>query len=404
MKDRLEIEYRPIDEVTPYARNARTHSKEQIQQIADSIDAFGFINPVLVDINGLLVAGHARVLAAMQLGFELIPTICIDHLSETERRAYTLADNKIAENAGWDDDLLKVELETLISLDFDVDLTGFNTAETDLLVGSTEFPLEEDLVPDPPEAEDVITESGDVWLLGTSKVICGDCRNPKVIDQLMGDARASMILTDLPYNVRIDGHASGLGQHKHREFAMASGELSSEEFTEFLHQALTQLARVSVNGSLHYVFIDWRHLVELQTAGNEVYDRLINLCVWVKSNGGMGSLYRSQHELILVFKHGSAPHTNNVELGKHGRYRTNVWNYPGVNAFGAERDEALAMHPTVKPVKMLADAILDVTRRKDIVLDGFLGSGSTLIAAELTGRSCYGVELDPAYVDVIIDR
>jgi DNA modification methylase len=220
----------------------------------------------------------------------------------------------------------------------------------------------------------------------------------------MADRKAQMILTDPPYNVPIAGHVSGLGCHRHGEFAMASGELDSGEFTAFLTDAFRQFTRYSVDGSLHYVFHDWRHQSEFRDAGNAVYDALLNLCVWAKTNGGMGSLYRSQHELVFVFKHGSGPHQNNVELGKHGRYRTNVWNYAGANAFGIDRDEALAMHPTVKPTRLLADAMLDVTSRGDIVLDGFLGSGSTLIAAEQTGRLCYGVELDPAYVDVVVAR
>ena len=213
-----------------------------------------------------------------------------------------------------------------------------------------------------------------------------------------------MVLTDPPYNVQIEGHVSGNGKHKHREFAMASGELTPKEFSDFLRESLEQLARVSIDGSLHYVFMDWRGLPALNSATILIYDRALNLIVWVKSNGGMGSLYRSQHELILVSKKGNASHQNNVELGKHGRYRTNVWHYAGVNAFGADRDASLAMHPTVKPVQMLSDAIMDVTRRGDIVLDGFLGSGSTLIASERTGRVCYGVELDAGYVDVTVRR
>lgn len=213
-----------------------------------------------------------------------------------------------------------------------------------------------------------------------------------------------MIITDPPYNVPIDGHARGLGKTKHADFAMAYGEMDAEVFTYFLTESLGQLARCSGDGALHYVFIDWRHLYELLSATHKVYDEYINLCIWAKTNGGMGSFYRSQHELIFVFKHGKAPHLNNVQLGEYGRYRTNVWSYPGVNAFGPERDEALTMHPTVKPVQLVADAILDATHRNDIVLDGFLGSGTTLIAAEQTGRIGYGIEIDPRYVDVALQR
>ena len=406
MKQKLHIEYRPIDSVTPYARNARTHSPQQIKQVANSIDAFGFINPVLIDKNGELVAGHARLFAAKQLGLKVIPVIQVDHLSEAEKRAYILADNKLAENAGWNPDLLQVELEYLtnVDLDFDADLTGFSTTDIDLILGhDTATPTDDEITP-PPSVSRTISRPGDIWFLDKNRVIVGDCRNSKTLDQLMGGAKASMVLTDPPYNVNIEGHVSGLGRHKHREFAMASGELTPKEFSGFLRDSLEQLARVSSDGSLHYVFMDWRGLPALNAASLFVYDDALNLCVWAKTNAGMGSLYRSQHELVLIFKKGSVPHRNNVELGRHGRYRTNVWNYAGVNSFGANRDESLAMHPTVKPVQLLADAILDVTRQGEIVLDGFLGSGSTLIAAERTGRVCYGVELDPGYVDVTIDR
>ena len=213
-----------------------------------------------------------------------------------------------------------------------------------------------------------------------------------------------MVFTDPPYNVPIDGHVSGLGSVKHREFAMASGEMSETEFTKFLTDVLGNLAKFSADGAIHYVCMDWAHLRELLNAGHAVYDELKNICVWAKTNGGMGSLYRSQHEMVAVFKSGTAPHINNVELGRHGRYRTNVWTYAGMNTFGAERDEALAMHPTVKPVALVEDAVLDCSDRNGVVVDAFLGSGTTLIAAESAGRRCFGLELDPEYVDLIIRR
>ena len=249
-----------------------------------------------------------------------------------------------------------------------------------------------------------MTQPGDIWQLGPHKVICGDCRSEYIINTLMDRQLAQMVITDPPYNVKINGHVSGLGSVRHDEFAMASGEMNSDEFAEFLFFALLQLQRASTKGALLYVFMDWRHQFELLIARQKLQIPILNMCVWVKNNGGMGSFYRSQHELVYIFKHGDGLFTNNVELGKHGRYRTNVWNYPGVNSFGEGRDEALAMHPTVKPVAMIADAILDATNRGDIVLDGFLGSGTTLLAAEQTGRICYGVEIDPRYVDVAVRR
>ncbi|MEQ1611449.1 MAG: site-specific DNA-methyltransferase [Hyphomicrobiaceae bacterium] len=213
-----------------------------------------------------------------------------------------------------------------------------------------------------------------------------------------------MVFTDPPYNVRIDGHVSGLGKTQHREFAMASGEMSVSEFTAFLKSVFSNLVEASTDGAIHFVAMDWRHMTEVPEAGRTTYTELKNLCVWSKTNGGMGSLYRSQHELFFVFKSGTAPHINNVELGKHGRYRTNVWTYAGANTFSATRDDDLAMHPTVKPVVLVSDAILDCSRRKGVVLDAFAGSGTTLVAAHKAGRLGYGIELDPLYCDVILRR
>ena len=406
MNAKLKVEYRLIESVKPYEGNARKHSRKQTSLVSRSIGEYGFIVPIVIDGDDTIIAGHCRYEAAKQIGLEVIPVIQTKHLSEAQVRAYRLADNKLALEADWDDDLLRVELEFLssIEIDFDLSLTGFSVTETDLILDADEPLPEDEFVPIIPPGEDVIVIQGDVWLLDNHHISCGDCRDPEMIDQLMKEVRATMVLTDPPYNVPIDGHVSGLGKNQHSEFAMASGEMTPKEFSEFLRDSLAQAARVSVDGSLHYVFIDWRGLPALNTAALFVYDRTLNLIVWAKTNAGMGSLYRSQHELILVFKKGSAQHQNNVELGRNGRYRTNVWRYAGANSFGAERDESLAMHPTVKPVQMLADAILDVTRRGDTVFDGFLGSGSTLMACEQTSRVCYGMEIDPAYIQVIIRR
>ena len=406
MKNELDIHYFRVDQLVPNARNSRTHSCKQISQVARSIKKFGFINPIVVDEKKIIVAGHARVLAAKKLGLDLVPIIRVDYLSEAEKRAYILADNKIAENAAWDENLLRIELEFLTHIDIDIDatITGFETAEIDVLLNA---PLErepEDPPPPLPEAKDTVTRPDDLWLCGPHRVVCGDCRDENILDMLMEKSNAQMIITDPPYNVPIDGHVCGLGKTKHEDFAMASGEMTSIEFIHFLKECFNQFVKFSTDGSLHYVFMDWRHLPELLTAGNDIYDAYINLCVWAKTNGGMGSLYRSQHELIALFKNGTASHINNVQLGVHGRYRTNVWTYPGVNAFGEDREEALENHPTVKPVAMIADAIMDVTQHNDNVLDGFLGSGTTLLAAEQTDRRCYAIEIDPRYVDVALER
>jgi DNA modification methylase len=397
------VKVQPVTALHPYKNNARTHSKKQLKQIAESIRVFGFTNPILVDRENGVIAGHGRVDAAKMLGMSDVPTICLEHLSEDQKRAYIIADNKLAENAGWDKEILRIELQHLIELDFDIQLTGFEIPEIDILLQEgKEDTTEEEVVPEAPI--NPVTQLGDLWQLGEHRLYCGDALKPESYDILLGNNQAQMIFTDPPYNVKVNGHVCGNGKIKHREFAMASGEMDADGFTQFLELALGNMARVSVDGSIHFVCMDWRHIQELASAGQAVYTELKNLCVWNKDNGGMGSLYRSKHELVFVFKHGTEPHVNNIELGKYGRYRTNVWDYAGVNTLRNGREDELAMHPTVKPVSMVADAILDCSKPKKIVLDPFAGSGTTLIAAEKTGRKGYVMELDPSYVDVIINR
>jgi DNA modification methylase len=403
---RLKITYRKVADLKPYAGNARTHSGKQIDQIAASIRQFSFVNPVLIDGSGGIVAGHGRVAAARKLGYDEVPVIELAHLSEAERRAYVIADNRLAELAGWDREILAIELQALseIDLDFDLEITGFETAEIDLLLDDDDAGDRDpaDVVPEP-SVGPAITRPGDVWQLGRHKLICGDALKPETYRQLMGDDRARAVFTDPPYNVKIDGHVCGSGKVKHREFAMATGEMDKAGFTSFLRDALSAMAAVSLDGAIHFVCMDWRHMDELSAAGSAVYSELKNLVVWSKTNGGMGTFYRSRHELIFVYKVGTAKHLNTFGLGETGRYRTNVWDYPGVNSFGGNQQD-LELHPTVKPTALVADAIRDVTRRGDIVLDGFGGSGTTLIAAERTGRVARLVELDPLYCDVICRR
>ena len=395
-------------ELRPWAKNARTHSKKQIRQIAASIRTFGFTNPVLIDQANTILAGHGRVQAAMEIGMGEVPCIRIEYMTEAEKRAYVIADNKLALNAGWDDDVLAEELKGLLAnetLGFDIGVIGFEVAEMDAIVeGLTpEDPgnPEDDIVPD---AAPLRVGLGDVWQLGPHRLVCGDALDGAVVELLMDGDLARMVFTDPPYNVKIDGHVGGSGKIKHREFAMASGEMTVTEFTGFLTGALRHLADHSVDGSIHFVCMDWRHMGEMLAAGHAVYDELKNLIVWAKDNGGMGTFYRSRHELIFAFKKGTAPHLNSFELGQHGRYRTNVWNYRGANTMRKGRMEELMLHPTVKPVQMIADAIRDVSGRGEIVLDVFGGSGSTLIAAEKTGRRARLVELDPIYCDRILAR
>lgn len=402
------IEERPVSALRPYAGNARTHSKRQIRQLMDSITRFGFTNPVLVADDDSIVAGHGRVIAAERLGMTHVPTVRLSHLTEAERRAYVIADNKLALNAGWDQDLLAIELQGLIDLDFDVELTGFSLAEVDLVLDAAserEVPGPDgpaDAIPPLPAA--AVSRHGDLWQCGRHRVLCGDARLVADYAALLDGERADLIFTDPPYNVPIDGHVCGLGHVRHREFAMGAGEMSGLAFTAFLTETLGAAAGTCRDGAIAFVCMDWRHMGELLAAGRQVFSELKNLCIWNKTNGGMGTFYRSKHELVFVFKVGDAPHINTFGLGETGRYRTNVWDYAGISSLGANRDAELAMHPTVKPVALVADAIQDCSKRGAIVLDPFAGSGTTLIAAEKSGRQARLLEYDPAYCDTIVRR
>lgn len=403
------LETVPVSALRPSPRNARTHSPAQIAKIVRSIERFGFVNPILADASGRVIAGHGRLEAAKALGLDTVPVVRIEHLTEAEKRAYVVADNHLAELAGWDQDLLRLELGELSieAPELDLTLTGFEVGELDVILAG----LSEEIAADP-KADAVptvdrargVSRRGDVWLLGEHRLGCGDARDPADLDRIMGTERAQMVLTDPPYNVPIVGHVRGRGRRHFEEFALGSGEMSEAEYRRFLAEAFGQMARVSTDGAVQMVFIDWRHIGDALAAGAGLWSELLNVCVWAKTNAGMGSLYRSQHELVVVAKVGSAPHLNNVGLGRFGRWRSNVWRYAGANAFGGERDDLLTLHPTVKPVAMLADAILDVTARGDLVLDPFAGSGSTIIAAEKTGRRARALEIDPAYVDAAIRR
>jgi DNA modification methylase len=404
------IETVSISSLKPYKGNARTHSKKQLRQIADSIKKFGFTNPILIGDTCEIIAGHGRVEAARLLGVEQVPAIRLSHLDTAQRRAYVIADNKLALNAGWDRDLLAIELQALVDLNFEVEITGFSIAEVDLLfdeVKGSSPDAEHAADDDIPPATDIASATscrGDLWLMGRHRLLCGDSREASTFARLLDGEQADLIFTDPPYNVPIDGHVCGLGRIRHREFAMGAGEMSPEAFTAFLETTLGHAAASCRNGAIAFACMDWRHIGELLTAGRAVFSELKNLCVWNKTNGGMGSFYRSKHELVFVFKVGSASHTNTFGLGDTGRYRTNVWDYAGINALRSGRSEELAMHPTVKPVALVADAIKDCSKRGEIVLDPFAGSGTTLIAAESTGRRARVIEFDPAYCDQIVRR
>lgn len=403
----LAVTYLPVTKLKPAANNPRTHSKKQIKQVAKSIQEFGFTNPILIDDTKHVIAGHGRLLAAKLLNLESVPTIYLNHMTPEQKRAYVIADNKLAENAGWDESLLAMELEALteLDLDFDITLTGFEMAEIDILIDQQHHRAEPaDVLPDLPPDTPIVSQLGDLWQVGDHRLLCGNATQQVNFDRLMAGKRAQLVFTDPPYNVPIKGHVCGTGKIQHDEFDMAVGEMSSLEFINFLTGIMHNLSKYSTDGSIHYICMDWRHMDELSVAGHRAYTELKNVCVWNKTNAGMGSLYRSKHELVYVFKSGTKPHINNIELGKYGRYRTNVWDYEGVNTFNPERREELALHPTVKPIAMVADAIKDCSKRKHIVLDCFAGSGTTLLAAEKTRRRGYGMELDPQYVDIALIR
>lgn len=400
----LELVYRPLKDLRASPNNARAHPAKQIKQIRESIAAFGFCSPILIDPSGNIIAGHARYESAGLAGLETIPTICLGGLSELEKRAYMLADNKHAENALWDPDILAAEFEALIGGDFDIELTGFEMADVDRVLGCTEDATEEEPVELPDPDAPTVSRTGDLWQIGQHRIYCGDALEAESYDRLLGDDRATMVFADGPYNLKIQGHVSGLGNVVHREFGMASGEMSPAEFTTFQRTVMKRLVTFSCDGSIHYQCMDWRHAGEILDAARGVYSELKNLCVWNKTNAGMGAFYRSQHELIFVFKSGSAPHRNNFGLGGKGRHRSNVWTYAGVNTFRRGRMADLNSHPTVKPIALVADAILDCSRRGDIILDPFSGSGTTLLAAARTGRRGAAIEIDPAYVDHAVRR
>lgn len=397
---------RPICDLVPNPRNARKHSRKQIRKLVIIIKEFGWTIPVLIDENGMIIAGHGRVEAAKALGLTEVPTVCIRGLSPTQIRALALADNKIAEEAGWDAEILRLEFFELLDSKFEIEATGFDYAEIDQImeapaaadkpsIGELELP---DLT-GPPQ-----TRPGDIWRLGDHLLMCADARHEVSYRALMADELAQMVFTDPPYNVPIEGHVMGKGRIKHREFAMAVGEMTAKQFIAFLEAFIAMLVKFSGDGSIHYLCMDWRHLMDLLTAAQRHYAELKNICVWAKTNAGMGSFYRSQHELVAVYKNGSGKHINNFGLGESGRHRSNIWSYAGMNALTRERMDELKLHPTVKPVAMVADAIRDCSKRGGIVLDPFCGSGTTILAAEVTGRRCRAIELDPLFVDVAIRR
>jgi DNA modification methylase len=399
----IEIQYRNLADLEPYENSSRVHGPAKRRKLKTLLRRFGQITPVLIDEHNVIVDGHAVVEALKALGETEVKIVVLANRDPAEVKAIRLAINRLPMEAGWEAPRLKAEFEELLRIGFDMELTGFDTVEIDMAL-AIDDPASGEVedAPPPPAEGPPMTRPGDIWRLGDHHIACGDCRDRALLDRLMAGGSAQMAFTDPPYNVDIDGFVVGKGRH--REFAMGSGEMSSDEFADFLTDSLLALRSTLVEGGIGYVCMDWRHMAELLVAAHRAELTLMNLCIWTKSNAGMGTFYRSQHELVFVLKKGDARHINNFELGQKGRSRSNVWTYRGMNAFGAGRDELLAAHPTVKPVALVADAIKDCSRRGGIVFDPFLGSGTTVIAAHRTGRRCYGIELDPAYVDLVVRR
>ena len=398
---RLQLSYIPIADLRPSARKVRKLDPAHVRQVASSISALGFCVPLLVGGDNEIINGEVSYEAAKQLGLDRLPCVRIGHLSPEEQRVLRLAVNRLAEKGEWDLDALKIEFDELIVTDAPIEITGFSPAEIDHLIlsdaaeGLEQGPLE-------PDSATAVARLGGIFQLGPHRIVCGDATDPSVLARLLeGDASARLVLTDEPYNVKVAGNVT---RGDHREFAMASGEMTDAEFLAFNGAWIATVLPYLCDGGILGTFIDWRGWPTVHSAVGNLGLVPLNLIVWAKTNAGMGSLYRSQHELLPLFKKSSAAHVNNVDLGKRGRWRSNVWTYPGASSLGSDARRGLQDHPTVKPTAMLEDALLDLTNRGDIVIDPFLGSGSTLIAAEATGRVCRGVELDPLYVDVIIRR
>ncbi|HBR69919.1 MAG TPA: DNA methylase N-4 [Rhodospirillaceae bacterium] len=403
---KTQITVRAPAELKPWEGNPRIHNEKQLVALAASIKKLGFRVPIITNEEGVVLAGHGRLEVAKRLGLAEVPTIVATGMSKTEQRAFVLSDNKLAQLSQWDKPLLLNEVQLLLDDGFHIEMTGFSTAEVDLMIDGEidpEVVSHEDLHPEDMAKEPVVARRGDIWCLDQHRLYCGDATEMSSYGELMQKGElAQMCLTDPPYNVKVNGHVCGSGKTKHEEFAMASGEMSSGEFTDFLAGSCANIASYCQEGAIVFCFMDWRHMREMLDAGEKVFGKPRQLCVWSKDNAGMGTFYRSQHELVFVFRHGDAAHINNFELGQHGRYRSNVWNYPGVNTFTGKGFQQLALHPTVKPVSLVADAIRDCSHRKGIVLDPFAGSGTILVAAERTGRMARAIEYEPKYVDVAI--
>lgn len=397
----LQIQSLPIGSINLPPKNLRKNQQKQVLRLMESVREFGQVAPILVDEDLNLIDGQMLLEALSELDASEINCCIINHLTEDQLRLPRIALNTIQTKAEWDPLELGVELIELDALDFDLTITGLEVAELDSLMLMSTEPAEEDV----PEAPDCpVTKPGDLWRLGAHRLYCGNALDEEAYASVLDGKTVQLVFTDPPYNLKIKNNVSGLGKVKHDDFAMGVGEMSADEFSEFLSSALSLCRDHSGKGSVFYVCMDWRQIHNLQRAAQKSGLHHINTCVWDKGNGGMGALYRSRHELVPVFCTDPVPAVNNIQLGKFGRNRTNVWQYPGANSKGSSANDALHLHATPKPIELVADAILDVTKPKAYVLDPFIGSGTTILAAEKTNRIAFGIELEPQFVDVAIVR
>jgi DNA modification methylase len=397
----------PINSLKTSNRSLRRHGPAKQKKLEANIRQFGFIVPIVVNEHDRVLAGEARLAAARKLGLQTVPAVVVNHLTPAQTEAFRIADNRLVELSNWDEEALRDTFDTILEIDgdFELELTGFETAEIDGLFEIASTAPEADPDDETPErVSNPAVRRGDLWLIGEHRLLCGDATSADDLALLLDGNQIDLVVTDPPYNVPVNGHVRGTGQVGHREFVLASGELSDDQFEELLSTFLKRSLSHLKQGGLVYSFMDWRSIELLLRCGREADLDLLNIAVWNKTNGGMGSLYRSKHELCAVFKKGTAPHTNNIQLGRHGRYRTNVWDYAGVNSFGNNRSDDLADHPTVKPTTMITDILRDVSKRRAIIFDPFAGSGTVLIAAERAGRVARALELDPVHVETALRR
>lgn len=400
---KLRSERWPIDRLKGADRRARRTSPAQLERVTRSVSSFGFLKPVIIAADGKIIDGHILVEVAQGMGLPDIECVIIDHLSPNELRLARIALNRIQETGEWDLDELSIEFEELKIGDLDIDLTGFDPGELDLILDQEPALASiDECVSERPRVP--VSEPGDLWLLDGHSLLCGDALDSGSYKRLLDGRTIDGVFSDPPYNIKIEGVVSGLGRTRHKDFAMGVGEMSDDQFRIFLGNYLQRCREHASPGAVIFACMDWRQVDLLMLAGRDAGLHRINKAIWNKGTGGMGSLYRSAYEEIVVFCTEASPATNNVLLGKNGRNRTNVWTYPGANQKGSSAGKALGDHPTPKPVELVADALQDVTKRGDLVFDPFMGSGTTLIAAEATGRIACGIDLDPGYVDVTIAR